>query len=119
MAILTKSATPGEVQLTFAHASVGKKSLGESVTALNLAESLEAPIVISIDAKIAFANGGDKIWIPVTKVLLRSAVGNLARLKKQMDWVALDYVLLLMFLMEDAILDNIMSAENILKVFTK
>ena len=40
-------------------------------------------------------------------------------MKKQMDWVALDYVLLLMFLMEDAILDNIMSAENIIKVFTK
>ena len=52
VAILTKSATPGEVQLTFAHASVGKKSLGESVTALNLAESLEAPIVISIAPKL-------------------------------------------------------------------
>ena len=29
LAVLTKSATPGEVQLKFSHASIGYKSLGE------------------------------------------------------------------------------------------
>ena len=37
LAILTKSATPGKVQLTFIHAAVGNKSLGESVVAFSLA----------------------------------------------------------------------------------
>ena len=41
LAILNKSATPGEVQLTFTHASVGKKSLGGSVAAFALAGSLD------------------------------------------------------------------------------
>ena len=31
LAILTKSATPGKIQLTFGHVNVGNKSLGESV----------------------------------------------------------------------------------------
>ena len=37
LAILTKSATPGEVQLTFVHASVGGKSFSESIEAFALA----------------------------------------------------------------------------------
>ena len=31
LAILTKSYTPGKIQLTFGHADVGNKSLGESI----------------------------------------------------------------------------------------
>ena len=34
LAILTKSATPSEVQLTLGHAAVGNKFLGEYVVAL-------------------------------------------------------------------------------------
>ena len=34
IAILNKSATPSEIQLTFNHTTVGNKSLGESVVAL-------------------------------------------------------------------------------------
>ena len=44
--ILTKSAMPGEVYLTFSHALVGNKSLGESVTAFALARSLDSPNVV-------------------------------------------------------------------------
>ena len=35
--------TPGEVQLTFTHASFRKNSLGESVAAFSLAGSLDSP----------------------------------------------------------------------------
>ena len=70
LAILTKSAIPGEFQLKFAYASIVNKPPGESVTALSLVGSLEAPEVVSINYNIAFANAGDKIKIPVTKVLL-------------------------------------------------
>ena len=96
--ILTKSVTTGEVQLTFTRTSVGNKSLGEPVTAFALTESLEALAVISIDADIAFANSGDKTRLPVTELLLRAAVGNLARPKKQRIWVAINAVILPPFL---------------------
>ena len=73
------------------------KSLEESVTAFALAVSLEALIVVSIDADIAFDNAGDKIQITITKVLLCATVNDLSRLKKQRDWVALNAVLILLF----------------------
>ena len=47
LAILTKSATPGKVQLTFGHANVGEMSLGESVVAFALAGYLSSPSVVS------------------------------------------------------------------------
>ena len=83
MAILTKIATPGDVQLTFSHMSFGNKYLKESITAFALAVSLEAPKVASISVDITFAISGNKIRIPVTEVLLCAAVGNLARLKNR------------------------------------
>ena len=46
LAILTKSSTPGEIQLTFGHASVGNKSLGESVAAFALTGNLSSTSVI-------------------------------------------------------------------------
>ena len=106
LAILTKSATPGDVQLTFVHASVGNKYLRESITAFALARLLEAPTVVSIDVEIAFAIAGDNIWIPVTEVLLRVAAVDLSRLKKNRDWVALNAVLLPPLLTEATILDS-------------
>ena len=81
MAIFTKSATPENIQLMFEHASVRNKSLGESVTVFALAESIETLTVISINVDITFTIFGDKIWIPVIKILLFAAVGNLARSK--------------------------------------
>ena len=98
MSILTKSATLGEIQLMLAHASFCNKSLGKSVTDFSLAGLLEEPSVVSIDAKIDFGNSSKIISIPITKVLLRADIGNLAISKKQRDWVVLNAVLLPSFL---------------------
>ena len=40
ISILTNSTMPGKVQMMFGHASIGNKSLGESVVAFYLAVSL-------------------------------------------------------------------------------
>ena len=119
MYILTKSVTPGNVQLTFVHMSIGNKPLGESVTIFTLEGYLEAPAVVSIIVNTAFAIASDKIPIPVTKELLCSNVGDLSRSKKQRDWVALNIVLIPPFLTEAAIFDNKTEVENLLKVFVK
>ena len=83
--ILTKSATPGEVQMMFSHASVGNIYLRESVAAFALAGSLDSPSVISIDINITFATDGDKIRLTITEVLIRAAAGNLAWSNKQRE----------------------------------
>ena len=83
LAILTKSATPGEVQQTFVHAFISNKLLGESVTDFSLAGLLEIPTVVSIDTSIAFVNNGDNIRITVTKVLLHTEARDLSISKKQ------------------------------------
>ena len=85
IAILTKSATPGEVQSTLYHVTVGNKYLGESVVVSNLAEDLDSPSVVSIKMEIAFSAEGENIRLPITEFLLRTAAGNLARSKKQRD----------------------------------
>ena len=51
LAILTKSSTPGEIQLTFGHSMVGHKSLGETLQAFALAGDLASPSVISFNLK--------------------------------------------------------------------
>ena len=79
LAILTRSATPGEIQLTFVHASVGNKYLGESVVSFTLAGDQSLPSVISLKIEIAFAVDGNKICLPVVEVLHRIAAGDLAR----------------------------------------
>ena len=56
--VLTKSATPGKVQLTFAHVPVGKKFLWESVAAFALEVLIDSPSVILIDINIAFVMDG-------------------------------------------------------------
>ena len=78
LSIIAKSATPGDVQLMFAHTSVGNKFLRESGTAFSLAELLGALIVVSIDVDIAFAISGDRIHIPFTEVLLCAAIADLS-----------------------------------------
>ena len=65
IAILTKSATPGNIQLTFGHPAVGNKSLGEPVAAFDLAGDISSPSVISPKIEIAFAADGNKICLPI------------------------------------------------------
>ena len=62
---------------------------------------------------------GNKIRIPVTKVLSCASVGNLARSKKHRYWVVLNAVLLPPFLTEDAILDRKTTVANLLKLSAK
>ena len=78
LAILTKSATPGEVQLTFGHATVGNKSLGESVVAFALAIYLSSPFVVSIKMDINFSADVENIRLPIAEVLLCAAAGDLS-----------------------------------------
>ena len=65
LALLTKSSTPGEFQLTLVHATVGNKSLGGSVVAFALAGDLSSPSVVSLNIDIAFSADVDKIRLPI------------------------------------------------------
>ena len=88
LAVLTKSSTPGEIQLTFGHAAIGNKSLEESVVSFALTGDLSSPFVISFNTNIAFAADGDKICLPIAEVLLRAAARDLAQSKRQRDWTS-------------------------------
>ena len=81
LAILTKSATPGEVQLKFVHAIVGNKSLCEYVVVFSLAGDIDSPSVVSTNMEINYVTNSDKIYLPITEVFLCAATGNLARSK--------------------------------------
>ena len=98
LAILAKSSTPGEIQLTFSHAAVGNNSMGESVVAFALSGDLSSPSVISFNIESAFATDGKNIRLPIADVLLRAAAGDLARSNKQPDWTSRNAVLLPLFL---------------------
>ena len=76
--ILTKSSTPGEIQLTFRHATVGNNSLGESVQDFALVGDLGSPSIISFNFEIAFSPDGEKICLPIVEVLLCAVAGDLA-----------------------------------------
>ena len=82
LAILTKISTTGKIQLTFGHAAVGNKSLGESVVAFSLMGDLSSSSLVLFNIEIAFAADGDKIRLPIAEVLLCAAAGNLTQLKK-------------------------------------
>ena len=56
LALLTKSSTPGEIQITFGHSTVGNKSLGETLQAFALAGDLASPSVISFNLRDREAN---------------------------------------------------------------
>ena len=104
LVILTKSATPGEIQLTFGHTAVGNKSLGESVVAFALAGYLSSPSIIFLKIKIAFATDGNKIRLPIAEFLLCAAAINLACSKKQRYCTPRNAILLPPFITEAAIL---------------
>ena len=118
IAIVTKSSTLGEVQLAFAHTSVGNTPLGESVTAFALAGSLDSPSVVLIDVNIAFSMDGDNIRLQISEVLLRTAAGDLASSNKQRYWTPINAILIPPLLMEAQILCRETSTEYLLKTFT-
>ena len=93
LTILTKSATPGKVQLMFGHATVGNKSLGESVVTFALAGYLSLPSVVSIKMDIIFAVDSDNIRLLIMEVLPCAASEDLTRSKKQQDWTPHNAVL--------------------------
>ena len=99
------------------HAPVGNKSLGESISVLSLAGSLESPTFVSTNNDIYSVNDSNNIRIPVTNVLLCAAVGNLSISKKKRYWVALNSMIIPKFLTEATILDGETSAEKLLRVF--
>ena len=118
LAVLTKSATPGEIHTSYAHASIGNKSLGEMITAFSLAGSLEAPSVVSIDIKRAFYGNGEKIRLPTMEVLLHAATaGELAKPKKLREWTSRNAVLLHPSLTEIGLTNGESAAEVLLNIF--
>ena len=119
LGIVTKNSTPGKVQLTFGHATVGNKSLEESIQAFTLTGDLGSPSVVSFNLEIAFAPDGEKIRLPIAEVLLRAAAGNLARSKNRRDWQSLNAVLLPPFLTEAAILHDESDAGELLQIFAR
>ena len=54
IALLTKSATPGEVQVTYTHASIENNLLRETATTFSLEGFLEATTVVAINTERAF-----------------------------------------------------------------
>ena len=72
--------------------------LGESITDFTLSGLLEAPAFTYINTDITFSNAIDKIWIPITEVILCSAIGDLNISNKQREWVVINTILLLLFL---------------------
>ena len=71
LGILTKSSRPGKVQITFGHATVGNKSLRESIQTFALAGNLGSPSVILINLDITFAPKGENIRLLIAEVLPR------------------------------------------------
>ena len=119
LALLTKSSTPGVIQIAFGHSTVGNKSLRETLQAFALAGNLASPSVIYFNLEIAFAPEGEQIRLPITEGLLRAAAGNLKETKKQQDWQYLNTVLLPHFLTEAAILHGKSDAGELLKIFAR
>ena len=106
LAIPTKSSMPSNAQLTFANLSIGKKSLGGSVTTFAPEGSLNLFTSVSINSDIASSMAGDKIRLPIAEVIFRAADGDLVGSKKHRDWAPLNAVLLPSFLTEAEILDR-------------
>ena len=119
LAILTKSSTPGDIQLTFGHAAVGNKSLGEFIVVFSLVGNLSSPSVIPFNIEITFATDGKKIRLPIAKVLLCVAAEDLARSKKQRNWTSRNAILLPPFLTEAAILHREPDAGELLNIFAR
>ena len=78
----------------FVHASVGNKSLRESVAAFALEGCLDSPSLVLVNINISFTMYGNKIRLPIPEVLLHTVAGNLARSKNRQYWKPRKAVLL-------------------------
>ena len=115
--MLTKSATPGNIKVTFGHTSVGNKSLGETATTFVLAGYLESPMVVSIDARRAFTSAEKKIRLLFMEAFIHAAVGDLVQLKKLRDWASLNAILLPPLLTKAVVLDGETLKVDLIKFF--
>ena len=106
------------VQVTYAHAYVGKNSLGGTVTAFALAGFLKAPTVVMINAERAFAGSVSNIHHPTTKVLLHAAFRDLSKSKKLHDWAVLNALLLLIFLAKAVVIRVDKASGELLNTFS-
>ena len=111
MVVLNMIATPGDIQVTYAHASVRNKSLGKAVTDSSLAGSLEAPTMVSIDIKSAFSGNDEKTCVLTMDVLLCAAVKKLKKPKNICDLTSRNVAPLPPFLMEAVVTDGETAAE--------
>ena len=68
---------------------------------------------------ITFATDRNKIRLPIAEFLLCTASGDLARFKKQRDWMLCNFVLLPLFLTEAAILHGELDTGKLLKFFAR
>ena len=89
------------------------------VTALALTGSLEAPIVVLIDIKRAFAGNGKNIRLPMKEVVICAAAGDLSKSKKFWEWMSRNAILLPPFLAEAIVNDGEIAAEALLKTFAE
>ena len=80
--------------------------------------SLESPTVVSINDKRVFDRAYEKICLPVTEVILNSAVDNLLRSKNLWDWASLNAVVLPPLPTKAIALDGKTSVTELLKIFT-
>ena len=94
LGVLTKSATSGEIQEMYAHASIGNKYIGKTVTAYAMVGYLEAPTMVSIKIEHSFAGSGNKFRLPTMEVLLCAATIKLEKSKNLQDWTSSYGVLL-------------------------
>ena len=117
LAVLTKSAMPGEIQLTFGHAAVGNKSIRESVVDSSLTGNISSCSVIYLKIEIAFTADGDKICLPIAEVLLCAAAGDLALSKKHREWTPRNAVLLPPSLTEATTVYGKSDTGDLLKIF--
>ena len=118
LAILTKSATSGEVQVNLCHTTIGNNSLGGTVTVFSLTGSTEFLAVVSINTDNAFDRSGNNLRLTITEVLLCATTVDIAQYKNLCSWVTLNSVLLLPFLTKSVVPDIQVSATELLKTFS-
>ena len=83
----------------------------------DVAGNIDSAYIVSIDMEIDFATDGNKIYLPITDVLLCSVSSNLALSKKQQYWMPRNAALLLPFLTEAEILNADSNAGELLNIF--
>ena len=104
LAIFTKSATPGKIQLTSRHAAVGKKASWGIRCGFRPSRRSKIAFCNLPKDEIAFAADGENIRLTIAEVLLCAAAGDLARSKNQRDLTPRKAILLPPFLTEATIL---------------